>query len=458
MKDFIINKSFTDNFKNNILKLIDHCFNLKRTYLTSSDVDFIVDQKTINSLQNEKEIDIIFKTNNLQDGFIYNYLNDQNDSYFVQFILQYNININIQKLLQAWKIAKKRFNTLRSRFSWENKIIQIIEKYNENDNTFFSTIELDQNLDENHKNKIVKDIQIEDRLNLFQLDKGNLFRVKLIKIKENQFISIFSFHHTLLDGWSSPIILNFVNNIYLKLIKTENVDLNINNDDEFNNLQNYLQSPKNKHYNYWNEKLKEIEDKNDLKPFKNNQQINENSNNKFKDDLFEINDEKFFKLKKITSMYGFTLNALFQFIWHKIFSIYSNTNQTIVGTTVSGRNFQIKNIENAVGCFINTLPLIVNHFNNDVKIIDKINEIQDSINEININSNVKLSKLQNNVGKLFEIIIVFENYPEIKNDKLNTNVYVLLLSYLFFNLSFDKIDPPPKYSANDVGQVGGVSF
>jgi hypothetical protein len=25
-------------------------------------------------------------------------------------------------------------------------------------------------------------------------------------------------------------------------------------------------------------------------------------------------------------------------------------------------------------------------------------------------------------------------------------------------LSFDKIDPPPKYSANDVGQVGGVSF
>ncbi len=55
LKDFIINKSFTDNFKNNILKLIDHCFNLKRTYLTSSDVDFIVDQKTINSLQNEKE-------------------------------------------------------------------------------------------------------------------------------------------------------------------------------------------------------------------------------------------------------------------------------------------------------------------------------------------------------------------------------------------------------------------
>ena len=81
--------------------------------------------------KNENITKDLFKTNNLQDGFIYNYLNDQNDSYFVQFILQYNININIEKLLQAWKIAKKRYNTLRSTFFWENQIIQIIEKYNE---------------------------------------------------------------------------------------------------------------------------------------------------------------------------------------------------------------------------------------------------------------------------------------------------------------------------------------
>jgi hypothetical protein len=31
------------------------------------------------------------------------------------------------------------------------------------------------------------------------------------------------------------------------------------------NFQNYLQSTKNKNYDYWNKKLHEIEDKNDLK-------------------------------------------------------------------------------------------------------------------------------------------------------------------------------------------------
>jgi amino acid adenylation domain-containing protein/non-ribosomal peptide synthase protein (TIGR01720 family) len=431
IKDFTIRKLFLDNFKKNILKLIDHCIYLKRSYLTSSDVNYIIDNKYLDILQKEKEIDNIFKTNNLHDGFIYNYLNEQNDAYFVQNIFEYNTSIKINKLLEAWKITKKRFKTLRSRFSWENKLIQIIDKYDENDNTFFEYIELDQTLTKDKIFEKLKSIQIEDRLNLFELNKGNLFRVKLIKENEIKYITLFSCHHTILDGWSCPLIFNFLNEIYLRLINNEN--FMVNDDEDFNNIQNYFQSSKNKNYNYWDKKIKEIEEKNDLKVFKNNQNLINNSNNEFKNQLIEIDNEKYIRLKKITLSNGLTLNALFQFIWHKIFSIYSNSNQTIIGTTLSGRNIPIKNIENAVGCFINTLPLIVNHQNNNINIIDKINEVQDNINEININSNVKLSKLKKNGEKLFEILLIFENYPEIKNEKLNE------LNINFIN-SIEKLD------------------
>jgi amino acid adenylation domain-containing protein/non-ribosomal peptide synthase protein (TIGR01720 family) len=431
IKDFTIRKLFLDNFKKNILKLIDHCIYLKRSYLTSSDVNYIIDNKYLDILQKEKEIDNIFKTNNLHDGFIYNYLNEKNDSYLMQNIFEYNTSIRINKLLEAWKITKKRFKTLRSRFSWENKLIQIIDKYDENDNTFFEYIELDQTLTKDKIFEMLKSIQMEDRLNLFELNKGNLFRVKLIKENEIKYITLFSFHHTILDGWSCPLIFNFLNEIYLRLINNEN--FMVNDDEDFNNIQNYFQSSKNKNYNYWDKKIKEIEEKNDLKVFKNNQNLINNSNNEFKNQLIEIDNEKYIRLKKITLSNGLTLNALFQFIWHKIFSIYSNSNQTIIGTTLSGRNIPIKNIENAVGCFINTLPLIVNHQNNNINIIDKINEVQDNINEININSNVKLSKLKKNGEKLFEILLIFENYPEIKNEKLNE------LNINFIN-SIEKLD------------------
>ncbi len=239
----------------------------------------------------------------------------------------------------------------------------------------------------------------------------------MIKKNEKQYITLFSFHHTLLDGWSTPIILNFVNDIYIKLINNENIFLN--NDDDFDNFQNYLQSTKNKNYDYWNKKLHEIEDKNDLKVLKNNQSIKDDFSKEFNNEYLEIKGDNYLKLKNITLSYGLTLNALFQFIWHKILNIYSNSKQTIIGTTISGRNIPVKNIENVVGCFINTLPLIVDHQNDGTNLIDKIKEIQDNINEININSNAKLSKLQKNGEKLFEIILVFENYPEIKNDKIN---------------------------------------
>ena len=126
----------------------------------------------------------------------------------------------------------------------------------------------------------------------------------------------------------------------------------------------------------------------------------------------KITNEKYDKLKQLTSKYGLTSNAIFQFIWHKIFSIYSNTKQTIIGTTISGRNIPINNIDKTVGCFINTLPLIVNHSNDDENdLINKIKEIQDSINELNMHGNVKLSKLQKNAESLFDVLFVFENFP-----------------------------------------------
>ncbi len=215
-------------------------------------------------------------------------------------------------------------------------------------------------------------------------------------------------------------MIDFTNKIYLKLLKNENIL--ISDDEDFKNFQNFLQLPKNKNYDYWNKKLHEIEDKNDLKVLKNNQSIKDDFSKEFNNEYLEIKGDNYLKLKNITLSYGLTLNALFQFIWHKILNIYSNSKQTIIGTTISGRNIPVKNIENVVGCFINTLPLIVDHQNDGINLIDKIKEIQDNINEININSNAKLSKLQKNGEKLFEIILVFENYPEIKNeniDKLN---------------------------------------
>src|SRR5581483_5568500 len=107
--------------------------------------------------------------------------------------------------------------------------------------------------------------------------------------------------------------------------------------------------------------------------------------------------------------HGFTVNAVLEYCWHKQMNIYGSVGKTVVGMTVSGRNLDIKGIEESVGLYINTLPLIVEH--REGKVVDSIREVQAHINEANSRSGVSLSKLQKDGERLFSSLFVYENYP-----------------------------------------------
>ena len=117
-----------------------------------------------------------------------------------------------------------------------------------------------------------------------------------------------------------------------------------------------------------------------------------------------------FKLKETCSRLGITMNVLVQFAWHYILHTYTGDDQTIVGTTVSGRDIPIDGAENCVGLFINTLPLWID-WNDNKSIDDMLLLIQKRVSELNSNSNISLANLQHDGVRLFHSIVVFENYP-----------------------------------------------
>ena len=148
--------------------------------MTSNDINYIIDQKSLKNIQSNTEIDYIFNLNNLQEGFIYHYLTGDkvNDIYFNQALFEFNTHIDSNKLFEAWKMTRKRFSALRSRYLWHDNLIQIIDKYNENIE-FFKYIEFDKNLNDNEINSKIEEIKSNDRLNFFKLDEGNLLRILL---------------------------------------------------------------------------------------------------------------------------------------------------------------------------------------------------------------------------------------------------------------------------------------
>ncbi|MCJ8271072.1 MAG: amino acid adenylation domain-containing protein, partial [Psychrosphaera sp.] len=105
-----------------------------------------------------------------------------------------------------------------------------------------------------------------------------------------------------------------------------------------------------------------------------------------------------------------TLNVAAQFAWHKLLHIYTQDAQTIVGTTVSGRDMPVEGIESSVGLYINTLPLAVN-WSDNATIAQMLADIHQNMALLNTYSAVDLAKLQHQSERLFHSLFVFENYP-----------------------------------------------
>ena len=110
-----------------------------------------------------------------------------------------------------------------------------------------------------------------------------------------------------------------------------------------------------------------------------------------------------------------SLAEFFYSAWAMLLRNYVNHDEVVFGTTVAGRNIPVLGIENAVGLFINTLPMRVEFAEGETikqlygNVRKDIIERQDYelISQSEINQTLKLSVHE----VLFDSIVVVENYP-----------------------------------------------
>jgi len=425
-----------DQFKQNLEKIIIYLSSQTRTYLTTSDVNNIISQEYLDKIQEKKEIIGVYKANSLQQGFIYHTLRQGalDNAYRAQLVWQYENKINPSCLKKAWEMAQRKYSSLRIRFEWSEEIVQIIDKEGTLD-----WIYLDLSAEQSIEIKI-QEILKDDNKKPYDLKQGSLFRLILIKQREDLYTCIFNSHHSILDGWSNPILLGYVHRTYLKLCFNNTIPLEINS--SYDLVQQYLQMTKKKNEEYWEKYVSRIDDRGDLSlllktGLQNTSIRNYNHIKEEKEKVFEIEGEQYRNLKELSKNEGITLNAILQYSWHKTQSLYEDSMQTVVGTTVSGRNQPINGIENAVGLFINTLPLIVDHQRQpNSSIITCIKQIQDDINEISIRSNIDLAQIQKGGNRLFDCLFVYENYPTLVNNEDSGQLAIRFIK------SVEKIDYP----------------
>jgi tyrocidine synthetase-3 len=273
-------------------------------------------------------------------------------------------------------------------------------------------------------------------LNIFTDD---LVHIRLIKTKEKEYFFLALVHHIVTDGWSIKIMLEELGRIYNGYkngIKTELRELSIQYKDYSAWFEKVIESPrfiKAKHY--WDKKiagkLPHISIPTDHKQA-------ETGNRKGDVERFILNKELSYAIHEYTSSKEVTAFIFMLSIMEIVLSKYTNSDEIILGTPVSGRNHP--DLERQLGLYINTIVLR-NKIQRDKKyskiLIDLKNEVLESYNyqDYPFDKIMGERKTRNNAG-LFNVFVSYETIE----DEIKLNLDGITGKYIEIDTCTSKFD------------------
>jgi amino acid adenylation domain-containing protein/non-ribosomal peptide synthase protein (TIGR01720 family) len=390
-----------------LIAITNHCLSqVQKGLELYTPVDFPcvkITRTLLNKLQQkDRAIDAIHAANSLQQGFIYHAISQPNDdAYRVQLLLDYYAPLDSDAYQSAWQLVIDKHPILRTWFNWEESLIQLVSRQGHLDMQWH---DLTKTLD---KEQALTAIQQADRQVPFDLTRPTLMRLHLIKMDTAHFVLLQNTHHSILDGMSLAILLNQVHRYYLAIIEGKKPDVVV--DRTYLHAQAYIAQHQEEVNAYWSSQLQGEHQANDI-----NHLLSHPAN---LDALKAVNTprlvshraqgEDYQALKQLVNKEGLTLNIVIQFAWHKLLQIYTSDTETIVGTTISGRAIPVQGIDNSVGLFINTLPLIIK-WNDTSSVLQQLHLFESQLANLNEQSFVELASLQTDGQRLFHSLYVAE--------------------------------------------------
>ncbi|HEY8371301.1 MAG TPA: amino acid adenylation domain-containing protein [Pseudonocardiaceae bacterium] len=401
-------------FEASLTDLVRRTAGGSRTYLTSSDVDGVLPQEHLDRLQADREVEDVLTATGLQQGLVAHALRqgDVDDAYRVQAVWDYRAEIDPELLRRAWAHAQEGLASLRTSFDWQYELVQVVARHAP---LHWRFVDLSGYTDPQQQERAFDELLRQDRETPYDMGQPGLFRVYLVKRGERHYTCLLNTHHAILDGWSSPLLLAVVHTAYLQLRDGEPLTPVA---DTHAACQRFLQRHAHDHDAFWRDYVRRAEESCDLTGLLRVERRNVDLATYRHVEVqgrrtLVLDAELLAQLRELCGGAGVTLNAVLQYAWHRLLATYGNCATTVVGTVLSGRDLPVEGIETAVGLYLSTVPLIMNHTRGTGVVLDEIRRLQQDIHEINSRSTVDLAALQSAGRRLFDSLFIYENYPAV---------------------------------------------
>ncbi|AUZ37550.1 hybrid non-ribosomal peptide synthetase/type I polyketide synthase [Bacillus sp. MBGLi79] len=405
----------------------------------------------------------------IQEGLLFHHLMEpEGNAYFEQMLIKLESEPARDLFEKAWQQTVQQNEMLRTVFRWKEtaKPIQVILKHH-NIDIRYQSIPFEKGISQD---KLKEELAARDRREPFQLQEVP-FRVTLYQTEENGIWMMISFHHILMDGWSMGIVLKEWMESYqaLSMGQTPVVSQKPSYQAFVKWQQEQQRKTKDSQALFWKGLLKDWEPvqllPNTERPGKRNAIFSKHE--------IQLPVSAGKALRSLAAERQVTLASILYSVWGLLLKKYSDQEEVVFGTTVSGRSADVPGIEQMTGLFINTIPLRL-RFAPQSTPLDVIQLAHEQIAKRSEYEHTPLSDLKTYAGltaeqSLFDTIVVIENYPldqMLKSNSLPLSIeqydmfeqteFDLTLSVQAFDehIHFSFIYNPGAMSALQVKQLG----
>ncbi|WP_445627752.1 amino acid adenylation domain-containing protein [Nostoc sp. DSM 114167] len=359
-----------------------------------------------------KDIESIYPLSPTQEGILFHTLYESESTiYFEQFQLTIHGNLDSGIFEQAWQLLVERHSALRTLFVWKNRkqSVQVVRKQVNLPWSILDWRMFPQQEQEIRLNSFLDS----DRKQGFELDKAPLMRFALIRVADETYEFVWSFHHLLVDGWSWPIIFKELFALYESIQNGQQLYLAPSR--PYRDYINWLQQQDLAEAKaFWQQNLEGFTAPTPLIVERSlGQSSHQQQNIEVRSQ--HLSTETTTTLKSFAQQHHLTLATLIQAAWGLLLSRYSGESDVVFGTTVSGRPPTLSGVESMVGLFINTLPARVK-IPDTTDLLTWLRLLQQEYIEREQYSYTPLVDIQGvseipRTQLLFESLVVFENYP-----------------------------------------------
>ncbi len=392
----------------------DHCSQTRSKRFAPSDFPLtkITQEALDRIIDSNPEAEDIYPLSHTQKGMLFHSVREAAASpYLVQLCVEFSGKLDESLFERSWRRVIARHTILRTSFVWESvpEPLQIVHR---SVATTFLKEDWSSECEQDAPDRFECWIKAQ-RDQGMDLSRPPLTRFALLRLGESRYRFVWTYHHILLDGWSTSRVLGEVLSTYEALQGSGQPPA-----PPARPYRDYIEwllaKPWDETVSYWRKALQGVGAGTRLAlPMPRSRSAD--SAAPHVEELLELGKHESRALHDLASRLQMTLNTVVQAAWAFVLSRYAGSDDVIFGVTVSGRPFQLYDVENRVGLFINTLPLRV-RVDHRASLGSYLASVAQSLREMLEHDFAPLFEIHRICGLparqgLFDTVLVYENYP-----------------------------------------------